>query len=67
VGAIRPHTDIVNTLLAGVYDIRVKAVVPTKPRLRRYKLRTGCLWRALPSDHPKWRTVHSYWTIWSRL
>jgi transposase len=30
-----------------------------------YLLRTGCQWRALPSDYPKWRTVHSYWTIWS--
>ncbi|MBX3638982.1 MAG: IS5 family transposase [Nitrosomonas sp.] len=30
-----------------------------------YLLRTGCQWRALPSDFPKWRTVHSYWTIWS--
>ncbi len=25
-----------------------------------YLLRTGCQWRALPSDFPKWRTVHSY-------
>ena len=30
-----------------------------------YLLRTGCQWRALPSHFPKWRTVHSYWTIWS--
>lgn len=30
-----------------------------------YLLRTGCQWRALPSDFPKWRTVHSYWMIWS--
>ena len=26
-----------------------------------YLLRTGCQWRALPSDYLKWRTVHSYW------
>jgi transposase len=25
-----------------------------------YLLRTGCQWRALPGDFPKWRTVHSY-------
>lgn len=25
-----------------------------------YLLRTGCQWRALPSDFPKWRAVHSY-------
>ena len=30
-----------------------------------YLLRTGCQWRALPSDFPKWRTVHSYFAIWS--
>ena len=30
-----------------------------------YLLRTGCAWRALPSDYPKWRTVHSYFMIWS--
>jgi transposase len=29
-----------------------------------YLLRTGCQWRALPNDFPKWRTVHSYWSIW---
>ena len=31
-----------------------------------YLLRTGCQWRALPSDFPKWRTVHSYWAQWSQ-
>ena len=30
-----------------------------------YLLRTGCQWRALSSDFPKWRTVHSYFAIWS--
>ena len=30
-----------------------------------YLLRTGCQWRALPRDFPKWRTVHSYFAIWS--
>jgi transposase len=29
-----------------------------------YLLRTGCQWRALPSDFPKWSTVYSYWVIW---
>ncbi len=28
-----------------------------------YLLRTGCQWRALPSDFPKWRTVHAYFAI----
>ena len=30
-----------------------------------YLQRTGCSWRALPGDFPKWRTVHSYFQIWS--
>lgn len=30
-----------------------------------YLLRTGCQWRALPNDFPKWRTVHAYFAIWS--
>jgi len=28
-------------------------------------LRTGCQWRFLPSEFPKWRTVHSYFAKWS--
>jgi transposase len=31
-----------------------------------YLLRTGCQWRALPSDFPNWRTVHSYFAQWSQ-
>ena len=30
-----------------------------------YILRTGCQWRALPSDFPKWGTVYSYYQIWA--
>ena len=32
-----------------------------------YLLRTGCQWRALPRDFPKWRTVHAYFQIWSEV
>jgi len=32
-----------------------------------YLLRTGCQWRALPSDFPKWRTVHAYFQIWATV
>ena len=28
---------------------------------------TNCQWRALPKDYPKWRSVHYYFQIWSRL
>ena len=30
-----------------------------------YLQRTGCSWRALPGDFPKWRTVHSYFQRWA--
>jgi transposase len=30
-----------------------------------YLLRSGCQWRMLPEEFPKWRTVHSYFVIWS--
>ena len=31
-----------------------------------YLLRSGCQWRMLPEEFPKWRTVHSYFAIWSQ-
>lgn len=31
-----------------------------------YVVKTGCQWRALPKDFPKWRTVHEYFLIWSK-
>ncbi len=30
-----------------------------------YVLKSGCQWRMLPSDFPRWRTVHSYFQKWS--
>lgn len=30
-----------------------------------FMLKTGCQWRMLPGDFPKWRSVHSYFQIWS--
>lgn len=29
-----------------------------------YVLKSGCQWRMLPSDFPKWRTVHQYYLDW---
>lgn len=31
-----------------------------------YLLKSGCQWRMLPSDFPKWRSVHAYVQIWSK-
>ena len=30
-----------------------------------YRLKSACQWRMLPSDFPKWRSVHFYFQIWS--
>lgn len=30
-----------------------------------YILKSGCQWRMLPSDFPKWRSVHPYFEMWS--
>ena len=29
-----------------------------------YVVKTGCQWRALPSDFPNWKTVYSYFLRW---
>lgn len=31
-----------------------------------YLLRTGCQWRFLPREFPKWPTVYAYWRKWSQ-
>lgn len=30
-----------------------------------YLLKSGCQWRMLPSDFPKWSTVYFYYCIWT--
>jgi transposase len=30
-----------------------------------YLLKSGCQWRMLPKEFPKWRTCHYYFTLWS--
>ncbi|MDR2929141.1 MAG: transposase, partial [Cytophagaceae bacterium] len=31
-----------------------------------YLLKTGCQWRMLPSDFPKWQRIYYYFRKWSR-
>ena len=31
-----------------------------------YLLRTGCAWRLLPHDFPKWKTVFTYFRLWRK-
>jgi len=30
-----------------------------------YILKSGCQWRMLPKEFPKWRTCHYYFSLWS--
>lgn len=30
-----------------------------------YVLKSGCQWRMLPKEFPKWRTCHYYFSLWS--
>ncbi len=31
-----------------------------------YLLKTGCQWRMLPKEFPKWKTVHDYFSQWRK-
>lgn len=31
-----------------------------------YLLKSGCQWRMLPSEFPKWELVYYYFTVWSK-
>lgn len=31
-----------------------------------YLLKTGCPWRMIPNDFPKWKTVYDYFNKWKR-
>ena len=31
-----------------------------------YLLKSGCQWRMLPKDFPKWRSCYHYFVIWSK-
>jgi putative transposase len=31
-----------------------------------YVIRTGCQWRAVPHDLPKWTTAYHYWWVWRK-
>lgn len=30
-----------------------------------YLLKSGCQWRMIPGEFPKWRSVHAYFQIWA--
>jgi len=32
-----------------------------------YLLKSGCQWRMIPRDFPKWKTIYAYFKIWSEV
>jgi transposase len=67
-------SDISRTQFENICSLLEGARKKTKPRQHDlyevfcallYVLKSGCQWRMLPSDFPKWRTVHSYFQIWN--
>ena len=69
-------SDITRTQFAKIFPLLKSARKATKPKILDaydifnallYVVRTGCQWRALPKDYPKWRSVHRYFLIWSEI
>ena len=67
-------SDISREQFEHIFPILESARKKTKPRTIDlydvfcavlYLLKSGCQWRMIPSDFPKWRTVHSYFQQWS--
>src|SRR3990167_7283310 len=67
-------SDISRKQFQKIRRLLEKARKTTKPRTIAlyevfcgllYLLKSGCQWRMLPSDFPKWRTVHEYFRQWS--
>lgn len=65
--------DITRKQFEGIRLILESARKKTRPRTIDlydvfnavlYLLKSGCQWRMLPKEYPKWRTVHAYFTIW---
>ena len=68
-------SDINREQFEQVREILESARKKTKPRKvdlydvfcgLLYVLKSGCQWRMLPKEYPKWRTVHEYFLIWSK-
>ena len=72
----RYPSDLTREQFAKIEPLLESARKKTKPRALDlyeifnallYVVRTGCQWRALPHDYPKFGTVHSYFRKWSEL
>lgn len=66
-------SDITREQFELIREILESARKTTKPRKHdlldifngiRYMLKSGCQWNMIPKEYPKWKTLHSYFTIW---
>jgi transposase len=70
----RYNSDITREQFEKIRPILEGARKKTKPRVLDlydifcgllYILKSGCQWRMLPGDFPKWEVVYFYFQIWS--
>lgn len=68
-------SDVTREQFEKISKILESASKKTKPRKTDlydafcgvlYVLKSGCQWRMLPSDFPKWQTVYMYFQIWNK-
>ncbi len=66
-GITREQFEQLRPLLEGARKRTKPTAVDLYEMLRAilYLLKSGCQWRMLPGEFPKWRTVHSYFAKWS--
>ena len=66
-------SDISRAQFEEIRPILESAGKRTKPRkvdlyevfcALRFLIKSGCQWRMLPGDYPKWSTVYVYFSIW---
>jgi transposase len=67
-------SDISHEQFLVIEPILLSARMRTRPRTLDlyeifcavlYVLKTGCQWRALPKDFPKWNSVYAYFQKWN--
>lgn len=67
-------SDVSRAQFAKILPILESVRKKTKPRVVDlydvfcgvcYVLKSGCQWRMLPQEYPKWRTCHHYFSLWS--
>jgi len=72
---VKYPSDITRSQFSVIKDLLSSGKRKTKPRKADlynmfcailYINKTGCQWRALPNDYPKWYHVYYYFTIWSK-